>query len=100
MKWLISTLIWITLTWEAVPGAANYRIEASNNGRTWSQLSYGPTTSTRIPLPDIPGRIDLKLVVIDEAGTARTSAIGWFYDPEMGTSYIANFGGSIKESRK
>ena len=97
MKWLITFLIWITLTWEAVPGAANYKIDASNNGRSWINLSFGPSTSTNIPLPDIPGRIDLRLIVIDEAGTARTSAIGWFYDPQLGSSYIANFGGSIKE---
>ena len=37
MKWLIIIMIWITFTWDPVPGAVNYRVEASH--------TYGKTTS-------------------------------------------------------
>lgn len=93
-KWLIVFAIWITFTWDAVPGAKAYRIEASHTyGKTWSQLSYGATTKTRIPLPSNMGLILLKLVVIYErVGEDKTSSIGWWFDPALGSPYMVNLG--------
>lgn len=93
-KWLIILTIWITFTWDPVPGAIAYRIEASHTyGKTWSQLSYGATTETRIPLPSNMGLILLKLVVIHErVGEDKTSSIGWWFDPTLGSPYMVNLG--------
>ena len=98
LKWLIVIEIWITFTWDAVPGAKNYRIEISNTyGRTWSNVSYGATTETRIPIPDNMGLILLRLTVIyeDEGSIKkdeRKSSIGWWFDPSLGSPYMVNLG--------
>jgi len=94
MKWLIIFAMWITLTWDAVPGAKNYRIEASHTyGRTWSQLSYGATTETNIPLPVNMGLILLRLTVIyEEFGKDKTSSVGWWFDPTLGSPWTVNLG--------
>jgi len=93
MKWLIILTVWITLTWEPVPGAVNYRVEASHTyGKTWGNVSYGATTETRIPLPENMGLILLKLTVIDEIGNERISSIGWWFDPTVGSPYMVNLG--------
>lgn len=93
MKWLFILTIWLTLNWNPVPGAKNYRVEASHTyGKTWSNVSYGATTETRIPLPENIGLILLKLTVIDQAGDERTSAIGWWFDPTTGSPYLVTLG--------
>ncbi len=92
MKWLLSIAIWITLTWNPVPGA-HYRVEASHTyGKTWGQISYGATTSVRVSLPENIGVILLKLVVIDGAGEAKASSVGWWFDPTLGSPYMVNLG--------
>jgi len=93
LKWSIIFAIWITFTWDAVPGAKNYRIEISNSyGRTWSDVSYGATTETRIPIPENMGLILLRLTVVYEDKAERKSSIGWWFDPSLGSPYMVNLG--------
>jgi len=92
-KWLIVIAIWITFTWDAVPGAENYSLEISNSyGRMWSNLSYGPANTTRIPIPDNLGLILIRLTVIYQDKNQRKSSIGWWFDPSLGSPYMMNLG--------
>jgi len=82
--------VWITFSWQAVPGAKAYRIEASHTyGRTWSQLAYGATTETKIPLPTNMGLILIRLTVIyEEFGQDKVSSMGWWFDPTQGSPWM------------
>ncbi len=94
MNWLIAILIWITFTWDPVPGAVAYRIEASNNhGNTWSQLSYGATTKVTLSLPTNMGIIFLRWIVIHEQiGKDKINAVSWRFDPTLGIPHKINLG--------
>ncbi len=89
----VIALIWITFTWAPVPDAENYRVEASYTyGRTWSNISYGATTETRVPVAEDLGTILFRLTVVYQDGNERKSSIGWWFDPSLGSPYMVDLG--------
>lgn len=81
MKWLIGLAIWITFTWNPIPGA-HYQIQVSRDwGRTWGTIVFGAIPEARVSIDERVGTVMLKLTVIRQDGSRRTNKIGWFFDP-------------------